>query len=55
MVGRKFYKSTVQDISRGGGEYTTKVGTLCDRFVDMGALVKTQVENRLSKILGFRR
>ena len=31
----KLYNSTVQNISRGEGYYTTKVGALCARFVDM--------------------
>ena len=39
----KFYNSTVQAISRGGGDCDTKVGALCVFFVDMGAPVKTQV------------
>ena len=29
----KFYNSTVQDISRGGGDCNTKVGSLCDIFL----------------------
>ena len=49
----KLYKSTVQAISRGEVDCTTKVGSLCARFVDMGAPVKTQVENGLSKIFDF--
>ena len=44
----------MQEISRGVGDCATKVGSLCARFVDMGAPVKTQVENGLSKILDFR-
>ena len=47
----KFYYSMVQDISRRLGYLDTKVGALCARFVDMWDLVKTQVENRLNKIL----
>ena len=39
----KFYKSTVQAISIGGGYCATKVGAMCARFVDMVAAVKTQV------------
>ena len=35
----KFYKSTLQAISRGEVDCTTKVGSLCARFVDMGAPV----------------
>ena len=31
----KFYNSTVQAISRGGGYFATKVGALCANFVDM--------------------
>ena len=46
----------MQAISRGGGGgyCTTKVGALCDCFVDMRALVKNQVENGLSKLFDFR-
>ena len=50
----KFYKSTVQVISRGGGDCSTNFGYRCARFVDMGAPVETQVENGLSKVLNFR-
>ena len=39
----KFYKSTVQAISIGGGHCATKVGSMCARFVDMVAVLKTQV------------
>ena len=49
----KFYNSTVRAISRGGGDCATKVGSLCAHFVDTGSLVKTQVENGLSKIFDF--
>ena len=49
----KFYNSTVQNISVGGGDCVTKVGSLCTRFVDMRSLVKNQVENGLSKIFDF--
>ena len=49
----KFYNSTLQAISRGCGGYATKLGAICARFVDMGALVKTHVENGLSKIFDF--
>ena len=38
----KFYKSTVQAISRGGGYCDTKVVSLCDHFFDMVSLVKSQ-------------
>ena len=50
----KLYNSTVQSISIGGGYCTTKVGTLCARFFDTGAPVKTQVENGLSKLFNLR-
>ena len=50
----KFYNSTVQAISIGGGDCATKVGAMCACFVDMGALVKTEVENGLSKLFGLR-
>ena len=50
----KFYNSTVQDISRGGGDCATNVGSLCAFFVDMGAPAKTQVENGISKIFDLR-
>ena len=50
----KFYNSKVQAISRGGGDCATNVGALCARFVDMGAPVKPQVENGLSKLFDFR-
>ena len=43
----------VKDISRVGGECTTKVGALCTHFFDMRAQVKTQVENMLSKLFDF--
>ena len=49
----KLYNSTVQEISRGGGDWATKVGALCDRFVYMGSPVKTQVENGMSKLFNF--
>ena len=39
-----FNNSMVQVISIGGGDCATKVGALCDRFLDMRSLVKTQVE-----------
>ena len=45
----KFYNLTVQAIARGGGDCATKDGSMCDRFVDMRASVKIQVENGLSK------
>ena len=50
----KFYNSTVQAISRVGGDCDTKVGSLCARFVDMGSPVKTQVENGLSELFDFQ-
>ena len=37
-----------------GGDCTKNVGSLCARFVDMGALVKTQVENGLIKLINFQ-
>ena len=40
----------MQDISRVIGDCTTNFGDLCAWFVDMGAPVKTQVENGLSKL-----
>ena len=50
----KFYNSTVQAISIVGVDCDTKVGSLCARFVDMRAPVKTQVENGLSEIFDFQ-
>ena len=50
----EFYNSTMQTISIGGRDCTTKVGDLCAYFVDMGYLVKTQVEIGLSKIFNLR-
>ena len=50
----KFYNSTVQAISRRGGYCITNVGALCARFVDMGAPVKTQVVNGLSKLFDLQ-
>ena len=44
----------VQTISRGGGDFPTKVGDLCVHFSDMGAPFKTQVENGLIKLFDFR-
>ena len=49
-----YYNSTVQAISRRGGDCAKKVGSLCARFVDMGSPVKTKVENRLSNLFDFR-
>ena len=49
-----FYNLTVQDISRGGGYCAKKFGSLCDRFVDMLAPVKTQVESGISKLFDLR-
>ena len=50
----KFYNSTVQAISRGGGYCATKFGVMCAHFLDMGSPVKTQVENGLSKLFDFQ-
>ena len=50
----KLYNSTLPEISIGGGDCATKVGSLCSRFFDMGAPVKTHVENGLSKIFDLR-
>ena len=50
----KFYDSTLHAISRGGGDCATKVGALCDHFVDIGSLVTNQVKNGLSKIFDFQ-
>ena len=50
---QKFYNSTVQALSRGGGDCATKCVSLCARFIDVGARVKSQVENRLSKLFDF--
>ena len=44
----------MQAISRGVGDCTTKVGSLHGRFVDIEALVKTQIENGISKIFNLR-
>ena len=49
----KLYNSTVQAISRGVGDCVKKVGALCDRFVDMRALIKNQVDNGLRKLFDF--
>ena len=49
-----FYNSKVQSISRGGGDCATNVGSVCAIFFDIGAPVKTQVENGLSKLFHFR-
>ena len=46
--------TTLQAIPGVGGDCTTKVGTLCACFVDMGAPVKTQEENGLRKLFNFR-
>ena len=45
----------MQDISKGGGDCTTKVGSLCACFVDMGSPVKSQLENGLREIFDFWR
>ena len=50
---QKLYNSTVEGISISGGDCATKVGSLFSLLVDMGALVKTQVENGISKIFDF--
>ena len=50
----KFYNSTLQAISRGGGDQTKKVGVLCSRFFNMGAPVKTQLDNGISKIFNLQ-
>ena len=42
-----FYNSMVQVILIGVGDCITNIGCLCDRFVDMGALVITRVGNVL--------
>ena len=49
-----FYDSTLQAISRGLGDCATKVVVMCACFVDMGAPVKTQVENGLIQLFNFR-
>ena len=50
----KFYNSMVQVIWIGGEYCTIKVRSLCARFVDIGAPVKTYVLNGLSKIFDFQ-
>ena len=50
----KLYNSTVQALRRGGGGCYTKVVALCARLVYLGAPVKIQVENVLSKLFNFR-
>ena len=50
----KLYKSTVQAISKVGGDFSTKVGSLCDCFVDIGDPVKIQVKNGLNKLFNFQ-
>ena len=50
---QKFYNSTVQAISRIVGDCPTKIGDMCACFFDMGATVKTQVENGLIKLLNL--
>ena len=50
----KLDNSTLQAISIEGGSCSTKVGALCAHFVEMGAQVKTQVENRLSELFDSR-
>ena len=44
----------MKEISIRIGECTTKVGSLCVRFVDTGSPVKTQAENGLSKLFDLR-
>ena len=44
----------MQVISREGGYCAINVGDMCAHFVDMGAPVKIQVVNGLSKIFDFR-
>ena len=46
-------KAMLQDISSGEGDCATEVGAMCACFVDMGAPVKTQAENGLSKLFKF--
>ena len=41
-------------ISSIEGYCATKVVSLCDHFVDIGAPVKTEVKNGLSKIFNLR-
>ena len=56
-IQKKVTSSTTQwcsDIPRGGGESDTKFGDLCARFVDFGALFKTQTKNGLSKLFNLR-
>ena len=48
------YNSTVQAISRGGGDSSTKVISLCARVFYMGTPVKTQAENGPSKLFDLR-
>ena len=50
----KFYNSTAKAISRGRGDFATKVGSLCVRFLNMSAPVKNQVENGLCKLFDFQ-
>ena len=49
----KFYNSEVQEISKVEVDCTTKVGSLCDRFVDIGLTAKPQVGNGMSNIFDF--
>ena len=49
----KFYNATVPTISIVVGDCATNIGAMCARFFDMGSPMKTQVENGLSKLLGF--
>ena len=44
----------VKVISKVGGDYATRVGSLYTPFVEMGCPVKAQVENGLIKILDFQ-
>ena len=50
----KFYDSTVQDISIGGGDCATDFGYPCACFIDMGAPVKNQAETGLHKLFDLR-
>ena len=51
---QKFYNSTEQDISREGGDCATNFGYLLSRCFYMVYLVKTHVENGLSKLFDLR-
>ena len=49
----KFQNTTMQDISQGGGCYTTDVGYICAHFFNMADTAKTQAENFMNKLFGF--